>query len=116
MKLHALSAAFPRRQNYDIKTVDLFFNFFNTATTTLIFFCVYIINFSPYVDSVKNITGVDFSTSPSYVERDKATHRANRAHSLYDPDNAIYKEFTVNSFVGGLQFPDCLPVSQRGDF
>ena len=105
MKLHALSAAFPRRQKYDIKTVDLFFNFFNTATTTLIFFCVYIINFSPYVDSVKNITGVDFSTSPSYVERDKATHRANRAHSLYDPDNAIYKEFTVNSFVGGLHFP-----------
>ena len=65
---------------------------------------VLLLTFSTYVLSVKNYTNVDFSTSKSKVERDKATHRANRAFSVYDPTNVRYQEFTVNAFNGGVHF------------
>ena len=42
-----------------------------------------LLTFSTNVLSVKNYTNVDFSTSKSQVERDKATHRVNRAFSVF---------------------------------
>ena len=46
-----------------------------------------------------------YATSKFVEERDKATHRANRAYSVYDPDNISYSEFTVQAFNNGLHFP-----------
>ncbi len=77
---------------------------YRSITTTLLLSVYTSVLLSP-VQSVKNFSGVDFSTSSNYVERDKATHRANRAHAVYDPENANYTEFTVNSFLGGMHFP-----------